>query len=125
MPGVNAIINLSKSKIDPDIDISRALAKMKFDRSYIDQVLFKDNDIKIVFSGYKEYPLQKFDLGNKVIIIDGAIYGKKYDEINDRLSQLLPDFINNKKGDIDALANLIYPPTANLRSILLINKHRL
>ena len=95
MPGLNAIINLSREKQEGEKNLENVLQKMNYNEHFYFETIFKNKDVKIIFSGIKEYPIQKFDLGDKTIVIEGAIYNKSKEQIKSELSKILPAIVEN------------------------------
>lgn len=95
MPGLNIIISFNGSfKQDRD-RLTRVLNSMDYGPSYSHETVYDDPKIAIYFSGYKGYPRQKIELGDKTIVIEGAIYNKTAEQVKNELSKILPALVTN------------------------------
>ncbi len=97
MPGL--IFSSGISKLKSDL-LCKALC---FDKRYYQTDLLRSENEAVLFSGYKGYPVKKYDLKPWVCFVDGLIY-------NNEIETVLTAIINEiAKGDITNLAALIEP----------------
>jgi hypothetical protein len=106
MPGLNAIIGFSFNLENKLGQVENALKKMDYDSSYSHSPLYSNSKIGIYFSGYPGYPYYKTELGDNILIIEGAIYNKTQKTINDELAKILPEIIKNQ-NNTDPLTQFI------------------
>jgi len=106
MPGINAIA-IFKNGRHATIDIANLAKQIAYDESYKHDVLFEDDGLNIIFSGYEEYPRSKSEIGENVFIIDGAIYNRKLDEVFKKLGELLTPIVAGVKPDSKKLADFV------------------
>ena len=107
MPGLNSIIsfiNINKNDLDR---ITGILERSNFDKSYFHETTYCDSNTGIFFSGYEQYPIQKFELGGKTLIIEGAIYNKTPEKVNEELGRILPQ-IASGSGKTDPLREFMF-----------------
>jgi asparagine synthase (glutamine-hydrolysing) len=105
MPGLNSIITFNK-KTDPK-ELSKILDSINFDSSYFHESIYGDSNLDIFFSGYNEYPRQKIELGDKTLIIEGAIYNKSTEQVKAELGKILPQ-IAAGQGKTNALRDFMF-----------------
>jgi hypothetical protein len=76
MPGLNVIVDFN-SKLDARQKlIENALCKMDYDSTYSHMSLYSNPNVGVYFSGYEAYPHIKIRLGDRFLVIEGAIYNK-------------------------------------------------
>jgi hypothetical protein len=90
MPGLNAVINFKQDTQKNGISLDKILETMNLDQNYSYSTIFENKNVKVIFSGYVGYPQNKFDLGDKSLIIEGAIYNKSMEQVKNELAKILP-----------------------------------
>jgi asparagine synthase (glutamine-hydrolysing) len=106
MPGLNIVVGLGFKIETKQKQLENALKRMDYDPSYSHKALFENQNVGVYFSGYPGYPHYKAELGDKTLIIEGAIYNKSDDAIKTELASILPDVIKGS-GNTEALTNFI------------------
>lgn len=106
MPGLNAIVDFSARLDSKQKQIENALCKMDYDSTYSHTKVYANDNVNIFFSGYPAYPYYKATQGDKFLIIEGAIYNKSDDLINEELASILPQLLNNP-NKTESLINFI------------------
>jgi len=107
MPGINVYINFSNNIDDDYSAIKSSLHKMKYKEYYYDNVLYKSNHQIYIYSGFDEYPFQKIESSEYLILIDGAIYNKTSNEIQESLNKIIPEYLSEHDNKSDMLADFI------------------
>ena len=98
MPGLNALISFNgRPKMNQD-RASKILDDMDYDLAYSHETLYSDRNTTIYFSGYKGYPRQKIELGDKVLLIEGAIYNKSIEQVKTELVPILSALAGGSKN---------------------------
>jgi hypothetical protein len=106
MPGLNVIVDFN-SKLDARQKlIENALCKMDYDSTYSHMSLYSNPNVGVYFSGYEAYPHIKIRLGDRFLVIEGAIYNKSDEKIKAELTDILPKIVQNSK-EINLLTNFI------------------
>ena len=107
MPGLNAIISFDGSPKGAPEKLGDILKSMIYDPTYLNECVYEDRNTSVYFSGYKQYPWRKFEMGDKTIIIEGAIYNKTADKVKEELSRILPG-VADGSGKTDALRSFMF-----------------
>lgn len=95
MPGLNTIISfIGRQDIDRS-NLTSILKSMDYGPSYLHGTVYDDRRVAVFSSGYDGYPGQKIEFDDKVIIIEGAIYNKSLQQVEDELTKILPQLVNN------------------------------
>jgi hypothetical protein len=95
MPGLNAVIRFNNGPGQDSKRLSAILNSMDYGPSYSHEDIYSDPRTNIYFSGYKGYPRQKIEIGDKTLIIEGAIYNKSHEQVKNELAKILPSLIAN------------------------------
>lgn len=106
MPGLNAIVGFSSKLDDKQRQIDSALTLMDYDSTYTHARLYGNSNVGIYFSGYPSYPYYKTEIGDKYLVIEGAIYNKSDDTIKKELTAILEQLIKTP-GKTNPLTNFI------------------
>jgi asparagine synthase (glutamine-hydrolysing) len=106
MPGLNAVVGFSYNIETKQKQLEISLKKMDYDSSYSHKTLFNSPKIGIYFSGYPGYPYYKAEIGDKTLVIEGAIYNKSEETVKSELMSMLPQVVKDP-GKTEALTNFI------------------
>jgi asparagine synthase (glutamine-hydrolysing) len=86
MPGLSLLF--SRTNIDAHLAarFKATLKEMHFFNCYDSEILYKDKNIIIGFSGYEGYPVTKYDSGDFVVFLEGKIYNRNKNDISSILN---------------------------------------
>jgi hypothetical protein len=107
MPGLNAIISFDEHFVNRQNDIDDILKTMDYDQAYSHSAIIDSPQVQIYFSGYAGYPQYKATIGDKTLVIEGAIYNKTYEQVKEELCTMLPS-IADGTGKTDALRDFMF-----------------
>ena len=107
MPGINTIISYENNINNYDKNLNDILAKMNYDDTYYHEIIFKNSNMKIIFSGYKEYPYKIIKSNNKLILIDGAIYNKTDNQIKNQLLKIIPPIMKGLTKNTELISDFV------------------
>jgi asparagine synthase (glutamine-hydrolysing) len=88
MPGVHLIGDWRGGLAHARASITPALDTLLHDERYRATVLLDDGAWLLAHTGYSEYPIQSFDLGDVRIVLEGRIYGLTPERLAQRLREL-------------------------------------
>jgi len=105
MPGINTLITYRLRTPAEDEKIDNVAVQMRYLPSYSTNILFKNEHVLSLFSGYELYPHATMHAGDIAILIDGAIYNKSLKQLSKELSSIAPAMM--KKDDYNVLTKFI------------------
>jgi asparagine synthase (glutamine-hydrolysing) len=104
MPGISLVrasVN-NKIKEQPSDDLfSDILSKLIHNDDYYQQVLLKEHPYMIVCTKYEHYPVRVFESSDFWVCIEGKIYGKTDETVNDEIFPILNRIFERKSLSAD------------------------
>ncbi len=104
MSGLNFVCDLSGRLADRRQLHDQLLNNQMFDTDYRSEILFEDPRSVLSFSGFGEYPVERFENDLYIIVLEGRIYDRKGDELEKHLVSLASEVMADDQ-DNDAVTS--------------------
>ncbi len=112
MPGLSLLFSRANMNAQIAARFEARLKEMRFFHGYHSEILYEDKNTIIGFSGYKGYPVSKYDSGDFVVFLEGKIYNRDENDISAILKAIaentfrgnasnLPRFLKEKLVELD------------------------
>ncbi|MFX0134057.1 MAG: asparagine synthase-related protein [Candidatus Hodarchaeota archaeon] len=104
MPGINLLCKYDTQFDHLNSEFIRIQNSMKHDTDYHSDILFKQGNNILGISKYNAYPIDIFESKEHFVIIEGKIYNKTSNRIENELRRI-SNFLSNSKNGIEEIVN--------------------
>lgn len=98
MPGLSFVYTLNEDINNVKHDISKSLDSITHDKRYKKNILLHEKSFILGETSYVDYPIKSFENDNFIIYLEGVIYNKQIDLLQDELFSLA-EIISSYKND--------------------------